>query len=184
MSFLAISRWHLLIALAACLANPSVNADCCAGHRADYLMMGHHGGSAAMGGRSAMPFAGVANPRYANNAWCGGPVTATAPTDYLYRLSRQQMALKAQSATPPEQEETSYASDAELMDESPVETERPAWSPEYPGQTRTAPPVARTPSRAAPTPRLSTGHQGVGAFASSNTALRLSLGMGTASYGK
>lgn len=171
-------------AIVVCVATPPADADCCAGHRGGYLMLGYPGGSGLAAGR-ATPFAGVPNPRYAGTQWCGGPIAASAPTDYLYRLSRQQMAeqLARDEASP--EEATEYASDSELMDDSPQEADDPAWSPDYPGQASAAPAAARRPAQRPPRARpVATRYEGVGAFSADNTALRLSLGLGAASYGR
>ncbi|MCO6043782.1 hypothetical protein NG895_07670 [Aeoliella sp. ICT_H6.2] len=138
---LVVASLAVLLALAA----DSALADCCAGHRASYLV----GIGGRIGPSRATPFAGTLNPRYANPQYAsassiGGPMALPGPTDFLVRQAALQQAAQYERYNPSfdaTADSVQYASDVELM-ESPAEkesaaSEEPAeesWSPSYPGQ--------------------------------------------------
>lgn len=198
---------RLLIALCAafaCLTAETAQADCCAGHRASYLV--GYGGH--VGPSHATPFAGTINPRYANPQYAaapsiGGPIALPGPTDFLVRQAALEQAALYDEPLDSTGEQLQYASDVELMD-SPASEQADSpdsaaegWSPEYPGQqppdhvaAQQTPRVAdaspaRTPQRRTATNRRTaqrTSTKNVGAFASP-AAMRLARSLNGAGLG-
>lgn len=151
-----------LLTLAVSFAAGETFADCCAGHRGNYLAYG--GGLRHTG--PARPFQGTANPRYANTDRIGGPMAPlgthhfapphpvtpnpvtqnqVVPNQFTRRPFVNMAALRQTAELQTNRYFASNgqpASDAELLTAEPVEslvdrpsdTDRDAWQSAYPGE--------------------------------------------------
>jgi hypothetical protein len=135
-----LRRSLVAAALTALLPWNTSQADCCAGGHVQFLVYGSqfgYGGGVARG-RTAQPFVGLANPRYASTLSIGGPMAGAGPSHQFARRSfvnTPQLEAVAAAA----QRQLPYDSDATLMEpaeaEPPPSEESPAdFTPQYPGQ--------------------------------------------------
>ncbi len=135
-----LRRSLVAAALTALLPWNTSQADCCAGGHVQFLVNGSqfgYGGGVARG-RTAQPFVGLANPRYASTLSIGGPMAGAGPSHQFARRSfvnTPQLEAVAAAA----QRQLPYDSDAMLMEpaeaEPPPSEESPAdFTPQYPGQ--------------------------------------------------
>lgn len=140
-----LAAQRVVLSAVAMLLAPAglASGDCCAGSHAHYLAYGSqfgYGGGVARG-RSAQPFVGVANPRYATTLQIGGPLATTGQSPSFGRRAfvntPQMEAVAARAAA----RSVDYASDVDLL-EQPTDADEPSaadappdtFTPEYPGQ--------------------------------------------------